>query len=385
MMVALALRAADAQQFPPGPPRDPYVQPAAPVPTAPNTTLRYPLPSAAAPPPPQSAAAVRRSVGDLAPQSGNAVAPTMAIQPTSPQDNVFQAGQVIARVGDKVIFYSDVAPIVAQTIGEAVLKAKSAEERERYLGASETLMRGVLRQIIEIKMKYLEFERELKRNIKDDKKVQEKKRDIEKSLRAAFEKSLDEMRKKVAQADAEQLQKLSQLDIILPRLATLMRDHGAESYAELDALLRDYGTTLDKQTRLFMEDVMGREMVRKNMNFHPDITHEEMLDYYRQHNTDYAVPAKAKFEIMTIKWASFPTRDEARNKLAAMGNEVFFGAPFAAVAAKHTQEPNANEGGRYEVSQGSLASQVIDQAVFAIDVGKLSQSLEDDTGCHIIR
>jgi hypothetical protein len=38
-----------------------------------------------------------------------------------------------------------------------------------------------------------------------------------------------------------------------------------------------------------------------------------------------------------------------------------------------------------KVTQGSLASTAIDQAVFSLDVGKLSQIIEDDTGYHIIR
>jgi len=399
--VALYVRAADAQQFyPSGQRSDPYSPQSAPpqsaprlppvatppaVPQAPNTALRYPLPPGPGTASQPSPAAAQRSISDLPTRPGKAVTATALVQPTTPPANPFKAGEIVAVVGDKFIFYGDVAPLVDQTIGEALLKAKSTEERERYLAAREALMRGATKQLVDIKMKYLAFERELQKNIPDAKKREDKKREIDKNIRASFEKALAEMRTKVEKADPEQLQKLSQRDIILPRLATLMHDHGAESYAELDALLRGYGTTLDKQTRLFIEDILGREMLRKHMNMHPDVTHEEMLDYYRQHVADYAVPAKAQFEILTVKWSSFPTRDEARNQLAMMGNEVVFGAPFSAVAAKHSQEPNAKEGGRYDVSQGSLASPTIDQAVFAIEVGKLSQIIEDDAGCHIIR
>ena len=292
----------------------------------------------------------------------------------------------MARVGDKFILYGDVAPLVDQTIGEALLKSKSPVERDQYLAAREGLMRGATKQLIDIKMKYLAFEREMQKKMTDAKKREEKKREIDKSIRANFEQAFTEMRTKVAEADPEQFQKLSRNDIILPRLAALMRDHGAESYSELDALLRGYGTTLDKQIRLFGEDRLGRQMVGQHMKMNPDITHDEMLDYYREHIADYAVPAKAKFEILTIKWSGFPTHEEALNKLAAMGNEVVFGANFAAVAAKHSQEPNAKEGGQYDwITQGALASQPIDRAIFALEVGKLSQIIQDDTGCHIIR
>ena len=69
-----------------------------------------------------------------------------------------------------------------------------------------------------------------------------------------------------------------------------------------------------------------------------------------------------------------------------MGNEVYFGAPFATIARKHSQEPNAQKGGYYDwTSQGSLASKPINQAIFTLEAGKLSQIIEDDRGCHIVR
>jgi parvulin-like peptidyl-prolyl isomerase len=69
-----------------------------------------------------------------------------------------------------------------------------------------------------------------------------------------------------------------------------------------------------------------------------------------------------------------------------MGNEVFFGAPFAAVAKKHSQEPNAQNGGKYDwTTKGSLASEPIDRAIFTLEPGKLSQIIRDDTGLHIVR
>src|SRR5262245_28475993 len=69
-----------------------------------------------------------------------------------------------------------------------------------------------------------------------------------------------------------------------------------------------------------------------------------------------------------------------------MGNAVVFGAPFDAVARKLSQEPKASEGGQYEwVNPGSLASKPIDRAVFTLEVGKLSQTIEDDQGFHIVR
>jgi parvulin-like peptidyl-prolyl isomerase len=92
--------------------------------------------------------------------------------------------------------------------------------------------------------------------------------------------------------------------------------------------------------------------------------------------------------VLSARFARFGG-DRARtwDHLAAMGNEVFLGGvPFAAVARKHSQEPRASEGGYYDwVTPGSLASKPLDRAVFSLEVGKLSQPIEDDDGFHIVR
>jgi parvulin-like peptidyl-prolyl isomerase len=70
-----------------------------------------------------------------------------------------------------------------------------------------------------------------------------------------------------------------------------------------------------------------------------------------------------------------------------MGNEVLLGGtPFAAVARKYSQEPHAQDGGYYDwVTAGSLASRPLDQAIFSLEIGKLSPIIEDHVGLHIVR
>jgi parvulin-like peptidyl-prolyl isomerase len=69
-----------------------------------------------------------------------------------------------------------------------------------------------------------------------------------------------------------------------------------------------------------------------------------------------------------------------------MGNDVYYGASFAAVAKKSSQGLNAEEGGLNDwTNQGSLVSKRLDDALFTIETGKLSQVIEDERGYHIIR
>jgi parvulin-like peptidyl-prolyl isomerase len=384
LLLAVALRAVSAQQPPPqryplnvSQPAFQFSQSPPAVAAHPNAagppadTQRYPLPgsgpSIAQPPAPS-------------PQS-----PAPSTQPPPPAGEVFQPAQIVATVGDKFIFYGDVAPLVNQMLEPALAKATNDFERQQIEKYREPLTRQAIRQMVETKIMYMEFEREIAKNAPKD-KLAEVRKNVEKKVFESFEAELADMRTKIAKAKPEEIPNLLKGDPIVPRLALLMKESNCESLSELDLALRRHGSTLDKQVRYYGEYKLGRSTIGKHINFKPEITHQEMLDYYREHAADYAVPAKVRFEILTARYSSFPTAAAAENAVATMGNEVFFGTPFAAVAKRSSQEPNAQSGGYYDwTSQGSLASKPIDEALFTLEVGKLSQIIKDDRGCHIVR
>ena len=152
-------------------------------------------------------------------------------------------------------------------------------------------------------------------------------------------------------------------------------------------MLCKHGSSLDKAKRAYFEQKAGQNMVMRSMKNEAEITHEQMLDYYKDHAADYAIPAKARYEQLTVRFSKFPDPKAAFQAIAAMGNEVYLGGTqFAAVAKKSSQEPNADQGGFHDwTSKGSLASKPVDEAVFTLPLNKLSQIIEDDRGYHILR
>jgi parvulin-like peptidyl-prolyl isomerase len=307
--------------------------------------------------------------------------------PPQPQADLFEPAQIIARVGDKAIFYGDVAPTVNQILEPALAKAKSDVERQQIEQAREVLVKNVLRQQIENKLMYLEFEREMLRHIGGDaENLNTTRREMDKKIAEGFEESLAKVRQELAKAGPEETQALLRRDAIIARLAILMKEHQAETLGDLDNLLRRYGTSLAQQVRQFGESELGKQMMYKNIRRDPEVTHQEMLDYYRQHAEDYFLPAKARFEILSVRFANFRDRNEAWNAICAMGNEVYYGKPLGTVARQSSQEPQASQGGQYDwTTKGSLASKPIDHAVFSLEPGKLSQVIEDERGFHIVR
>lgn len=391
-------RQAPQSPLPPGS-RYPLPQPGANQPAAPDQSWRYQLPSnAPRPGPPVQPAPAQPAAAQAVQPANSEVA---ALEPPSPDAVLFKPGQIVARIGDKSILYADVAPTVNIILALAQDKLKSDAERKMLEAQREALTKNVVNQALQNKMFFIEFERGMPNEIKTDAK---KRREMESKQRKivgnAFESSLASAREKVATATPDEIDAYMRQEGIIVRLAVLMNTKKLESLGELDRELRQYGTSVEQQRREFGEYIMGMEALRTAMQGNAqakgkgskgiekkEVTHDDMLDYYENHQAEYYIPAKARFEILTARFSKFNNnRTAAWDHIIAMGNEVILGGtPFPAVARKHSHDPHAEEGGLYDwVTPGGLASKPIDQAIFTIEVDKLSQIIEDDQGYHIV-
>jgi parvulin-like peptidyl-prolyl isomerase len=368
-----------------------FQPPAAPPPFAPP-----PVPGAPAGAPPGAPA--------MAPQSGPYAAVPAGAQSTAPVipgydptantpgeqlppgQTLFQPSQIVATVGNQYILYGDVSPDVNQLLEPHLARAKTDAERAEIEAIRPKLTQQMVRKAVESKILYLEFDREMEMKAGRD-KIGEIRGDIAKKMRESFEKELQSTRENVLKAQTpEELQELAKRHPVLPRLAILMKEHQIETLSDLDQVLRRYGSSLDKQQRAYADYTLGRINLSEKLKVKSEVSHLEMVNYYREHEDDFSVKARAKFEIITVKYVSFPSKQQAYQAIAQMGNEVFYGTPFAAVARRGSSDPNAAKGGAYDwTTEGSLASEKVDQAIFTMELNALSPIIEDERGYHILR
>ena len=294
------------------------------------------------------------SVASLAPSSPWMRPPP---PPQEPPISVFKPSQIIAWVGDQPIQVGDVMPLVEQVMAPrlAELDPQVVQQQKAAIEAQkEKLMRQALESAIQGKLLYLDFLRTIPAD-----KMKEALPNITKRAEEQFyEKQLPEALKKA-------------------KLETSM---------ELDAKLREFGSSLERQKQTFVERAMGQSVLAQKINFEPEITHQAMLDYYRAHLADYDLPAKARWEKLTVRFYRFASKQEAWTALGEMGNEVLRGAPLHVVAQRRSQSIDAADGGYHDwTTRGSLASDTIDRAIFTLPPGRLSERLEDSEGFHIVR
>jgi len=265
-----------------------------------------------------------------------------------------EGGEIIARVGGLVIVAGDILPRVNHIIKEQLSKLPPEQlaqvPPEEIDKAKRQFMQKELLSLIETKLLFSDAKRTTpKDNLP---KVMDK-------LNEQFEK------------------------VELPHL---LQDAKVTNRQALDEKFAQQGTSLAQQKQAFSERLLATEWLKQHVDFKRVPTHDEMLAYYHEHLSDYDFDAKAKFEEIMVRFDRYPNKAAAYAALAALGNQLLSGANFGDLAKAQSQGPTAREEGQYGfVSPGSLVLPILNEAVFTLPVGQLSQILESDNGFHIIR
>ncbi len=164
----------------------------------------------------------------------------------------------------------------------------------------------------------------------------------------------------------------------------LMQQHKAQNEIELNEKLKSKGTSIEGLKLTFLDGVMADEMLRKVTpeKLYVDIL--EVRDRYESQKEDWRRDARARFQVMTVRFSKFPNKQAAYQEIQSMYEEVRLGgAKFESVAKRRSQGARADEGGLYDwTSKGALVSEVIDELVFTIPLNRLSNIVEDKEGFH---
>jgi hypothetical protein len=251
---------------------------------------------------------------------------------------LFKPTTVLATVGSEYIMAGDLLPQVEMVMWNFIQDIPPAEltkYRDDIARQKEILLTTLLQQAIDAKVLYVAFRKSLK---PDELKTLDER--IDSVSVAAFDGALEEMLPRVKAADKKELKQLRQEDMHLAQLSILMVADGAETMHELDQILRRFGSSYEMEKMRFAEVNFGRQLIVQNVNLQEEITHRQMLDYYRKNIADYQL----------------------------------------------SEDLKAKNGGNYDwVEPGNLVSKPLDQAIFNLPVNRMSPVITDDQGVHIIR
>lgn len=169
---------------------------------------------------------------------------------------------------------------------------------------------------------------------------------------------------------------------------------------EIASIKEQFGSTEEYEAALeaqgFTEEVLERE-IRKGLTIERmlettitskiAVTDEEIAEFYSAHPEYFQTPESvtASHIIITVDPEdSDQAKEEAREKIEAIRQELVNGADFAAVAREKSQGPSAPSGGSLGTFTRGQMVAPFEEAAFALEPGELSDIVLTEFGYHVI-
>jgi parvulin-like peptidyl-prolyl isomerase len=171
------------------------------------------------------------------------------------------------------------------------------------------------------------------------------------------------------------------------RLAQLKAEAGVTSTVELDELLKKENTSVVNLKSTFATERLAMEYLASKSKVETRIGRRELLEYYEAHkDEDYFVPGRVRWQQIQLSYSKWGDKPETYGVLRKVIEELRAGADFGDVARRYSDGPRASEGGHWDWTQkGSLADKQVEQALFGLPVGRISQYLEGDSAIQIVK
>ena len=158
---------------------------------------------------------------------------------------------------------------------------------------------------------------------------------------------------------------------------------------EFMAYLNEKGETLsnyrEQQVKRYMAAEVGKTKMR-TLRDEVVIAESDVDQYFADHTEEFTKPAQVR--IRQIMLRSRRNSDERAQSLATMQqlrDQIIAGADFETLAKAHSEDPAAADGGIIGWQQKGQLAPAIEEAVFSLKKGEVSEIVETPLGVYILR
>ena len=247
---------------------------------------------------------------------------------------------IVARVNNDVITLSDYQKAEQQLRDEAAHDCQGCPQDQ-------------------IDAQFKEQQKDLLRGLIDQSLIVQRAKDMGISVEPDLAKRLDEVRKQNGLATLDDLQK------------------GVEAS----------GLTWEGYKTTIRNGLLQKEVVRREVGTHVDISPDEVKQYYEAHPQEFTLPERVTLSEISLSTEGKSTEEFAavRAKAEGLRSSVLNGDDFNRVAQLYSQGSTAKDGGALGTfKKGELAPQ-IEAVVFQMNKGQISEVIQTRTGFEFLK
>ena len=204
---------------------------------------------------------------------------------------------------------------------------------------------------------------------------------------------------KVREARKEFLQKVIEDKLILSeakRRQVIVKDEEADEmitevrnkFPSREIFLKaieDQGLTEKKLWNRFRDQLLMQKLVNYEVRSRVSVSPGEVSEYYKAHPEEFSQGERIRLQHILVRAGGARTEAEAKNFAEALVEQLKSGKSFEELAKTYSEAAEASEGGEMGWMEKGQLMGSIDEKVFSLNAGELTEPIQSSLGTHIFK
>ncbi len=174
---------------------------------------------------------------------------------------------------------------------------------------------------------------------------------------------------------------------LVKRLDDVRKQDGFATMADFQKAVEQSGLTWEDYREQMSNELLTRKVIQQEVGDKVNIGNDEVQKYYNEHKSEFIRPEEVDLSEIFLKTEGKTPEQIAAIKKQAddLHTRIENGEDFAALAKRYTEGPAKDDGGELgEYQRGQLAKPLED-AVFKLDKGAITNVIQTQTGFIILK
>jgi peptidyl-prolyl cis-trans isomerase SurA len=171
------------------------------------------------------------------------------------------------------------------------------------------------------------------------------------------------------------------------RLDEVRQQNGLATLDELKKGVEASGLTWEDYKTTIRNGLLQKELVRREVSSHVDISSDEVKQYYESHPQEFTLPERVVLSEISLSTEGKSPEEFAavRSKVEGLRTSVLNGDDFGQVAQLYSQGSTAKEGGGLGTFKRGDLSPQLEATVFQMSKGQISEVIQTRTGFEVLK
>jgi peptidyl-prolyl cis-trans isomerase SurA len=174
---------------------------------------------------------------------------------------------------------------------------------------------------------------------------------------------------------------------LVKRLDDVRKQNGLNSIEDLEKAVEGSGMAWEDYKTQIRNGMLTQEVIRREVGSHINIPNEEVKTYYDAHPQEFTRPEQVVLtEIFLSTEGKSPEEIESvQKKTEDLRNRVIKGDDFNEIAKRYSEGSTAKDGGELGTFQRGQLSPQLEDVVFKMEKGKITDVIQTKTGFEVLK